>query len=130
TRNVTVDVNNYAAKKAEIERDNKQQADSINSQVQQYKHKLDEYQKNLNSEQINPDLIKQQLILGNEADANISYKALRGDIKIGYDTNKDVGSMEDSKTSVTVETDKINNFLVFLNKSYQMILIKRTLHST
>lgn len=40
TRNVTVDVNNYAAKKAEIERDNKQQADSINSQVQQYK---DEY---------------------------------------------------------------------------------------
>ncbi|MGN8966698.1 hypothetical protein [Ligilactobacillus salivarius] len=91
---------------------------------------MDEYQKNLNSEQINPDLIKQQLILGNEADANISYKALRGDIKIGYDTNKDVGSMEDSKTSVTVETDKINNFLVFLNKSYQMILIKRTLHST
>ena len=35
TRNVTVDVNNYATKKAEIERDNKQQADSINSQVQQ-----------------------------------------------------------------------------------------------
>ena len=31
TRNVTVDVNNYNSKKAEIERDNRQQADSINS---------------------------------------------------------------------------------------------------
>ena len=47
TRNVTVDVNNYNSKKAEIERDNRQQADSINSQVQQYKHKLDEYKNNL-----------------------------------------------------------------------------------
>lgn len=109
TRNVTVDVNNYAAKKAEIERDNKQQADSINSQVQQYKQKLDEYQKTLNSDQINPDLIKQQLILGNEIDANISYKSLRNDIKIGYDTNKDMAAMKDSKTSVTIDTDNTGN---------------------
>ena len=48
TRNVTVDVNNYNSKKAEIERDNRQQADSINSQVQQYKRKLDEYNQKLN----------------------------------------------------------------------------------
>lgn len=110
TRNVTVDVNNYATKKAEIERDNKQQADSINSQVQQYKHKLDEYQKNLNSEQINPDLIKQQLILGNEADANISYKALRGDIKVEYNDNKGgMAAMDDSKTSLMVTTDNQGN---------------------
>lgn len=45
TRNVTVDVNNYAAKKAEIERDNKQQADSINSQVQQYKDSYAKWEK-------------------------------------------------------------------------------------
>ena len=47
-RNVTVDVNNYATKKAEIERDNKQQADSINSQVQQYKNEYAKYEKEYN----------------------------------------------------------------------------------
>ena len=45
TRNVTVDVNNYNSKKAEIERDNKQQADSINSQVQQYKNEYATWEK-------------------------------------------------------------------------------------
>ena len=109
TRNVTADVNNYNSKKDEIERDNKQQADSINSQVQQYKQKLDEYQKTLNSDQINPDLIKQELILGNETDANMSYKALRNDIKVVYDSNKDMPGMKDSKTSVTVDTDNTGN---------------------
>ena len=48
TRNVTVDVNNYNSKKAEIERDNKQQADSINSQVQQYKNEYAKYEKEYN----------------------------------------------------------------------------------
>ena len=86
TRNVTADINNYNSKKAEIERDNKQQADSINSQVQQYKQKLDEYQKNLNSDQINPDLIKQKLILGNEHSAEFSYKLLRNDISVQTDS--------------------------------------------
>ena len=109
TRNVTADINNYNSKKDEIERDNKQQADSINSQVQQYKQKLDEYQKNLSSDQINPDLIRQELILGNEIDANISYKALRNDIKVVYDSNKDMPGMKDSKTSVTVDTDNTGN---------------------
>ena len=109
TRNVTADINNYNSKKAEIERDNKQQADNINSQVQQYKQKLDEYQKTLNSDQINPDLISQELILSNEIDANISYKTLRDDIKVVYDSNKDVPGMKDSKTSVTVDTDNTGN---------------------
>ncbi|WP_274355340.1 SspB-related isopeptide-forming adhesin [Ligilactobacillus salivarius] len=45
TRNVTVDVNNYNSKKAEIERDNKQQADSINSRVQQYKNEYAKWEK-------------------------------------------------------------------------------------
>ncbi|OTF88605.1 GbpC/Spa domain-containing protein [Ligilactobacillus salivarius] len=81
----------------------------VNTQVQQYKQKLDEYQKTLNSDQINPDLIRQELILGNETDANISYKALRNDIKIGYDNNKDMAAMKDSKTSVTVDTDNTGN---------------------
>ena len=105
TRNVTADINNYNSKKDEIERDNKQQADSINSQVQQYKQKLDEYQKNLSSDQINPDLIRQELILGNEIDANISYKTLRNDIKAFHNSNKDIAGMDDSKTSITVDTD-------------------------
>src|SRR5699024_5363105 len=109
TRNVTADVNNYNSKKAEIERDNKQQADDINAQLQQYKSKLEEYQKNLSSDQINPDLIKQELILGNETDANMSYKALRNDIKVVYDSNKDLAGMKDSKTSVTVDTDNTGN---------------------
>ena len=86
TRNVTADINNYNSKKDEIERDNKQQADNINSQVQQYKQKLDEYQKNLNSDQINPDLIKQKLILGNEHSAEFSYKLLRNDISVQTDS--------------------------------------------
>ena len=73
--------------------------------MQQYKQKLDEYQKNLSSDQINPDLIKQQLILGNETDANMSYKALRNDIKVRYSNNKDITAMKNSKTSITVDTD-------------------------
>ena len=77
----------------------------IFTQLQQYKQKLDEYQKNLNSDQINPDLIKQRLILGNETDANISYKALRNDIIVGYDDSKGIDAMKDSKTSVTVDID-------------------------
>lgn len=86
TRNVTVDVNNYNSKKAEIERDNKQQADSINSQVQQYKQKLDEYQKTLNSDQINPDLIKQNLVLGDEPNAVANYETF-GNSNLSFTPN-------------------------------------------
>ena len=78
--------------------------------MQQYKQKLDEYNKNLNSSQINPDLIKQQLILGNETDANISYKALRDDIKVEYNDKKGtMAAMKDSKTSLMVTTDNQGN---------------------
>ena len=77
--------------------------------MQQYKQKLDEYQKTLNSDQINPDLIRQELILGNEKDANISYKTLRNDIKAFHNNNKDITAMDDSKTSITVDTDNTGN---------------------
>ena len=58
----------------------------INAQLQQYRDKLNEYQKNLNSTQINPDLIKQELILGNEHSAEFSYKLLRNDISVQTDS--------------------------------------------
>lgn len=45
-----------------------------NTQVQQYKQKLDVYQKTLNSDQINPDLIKQNLVLGDEPNAVANYE--------------------------------------------------------
>ncbi|MGI7383586.1 LPXTG cell wall anchor domain-containing protein [Campylobacter jejuni] len=76
TRNVTVDVNNYNSKKAEIERDNKQQADSINSQVQQYKQKLDEYKKTLAKGEIATTDIYNSLHLQNEPEANMTWRVL------------------------------------------------------
>ena len=110
TRNVTVDVNNYNSKKAEIERDNRQQADSINSQVQQYKQKLDAYQKNLNSDQINPDLIKQELMLGSEKDAELSYKLLSKDVDASYDKWFDGGVSRDNyKHTVIVNAHNRGN---------------------
>ena len=83
TRNVTVDVNNYAAKKAEIERDNKQQADSINSQVQQYKSDLQNYLNkiNNNSSVVSSNEIIQNLTLANEWDAKVSYQVTGNNIK-------------------------------------------------
>ena len=48
----------------------------INSQLQQYKSKLDKYKETLNTEQINPDLIKQNLVLGNEPTAIANYEIL------------------------------------------------------
>ena len=53
--------------------------------MQQYKQKLDEYNKTLNSDQINPDLIKQELILGSEKDAELSYRLLSKDVDASYD---------------------------------------------
>ena len=50
-------------------------------------------------------MIRQELMLGNEIDANISYKALRNDIKVVYDSNKDMPGMKESKTSVRINTD-------------------------
>ena len=86
TKTITATMDNYNDKKAEIERDNKQQADDINAQLQQYKSELEKYQKNLNSTQINTDLIKQELILGNEHSAEFSYKLLRNDISVQTDS--------------------------------------------
>ena len=48
----------------------------INAQLQQYKSKLDKYKETLNTEQINPDLIKQNLVLGNEPTAITNYEIL------------------------------------------------------
>lgn len=93
----------------EVNQDYKSQVTDINNKVKQYKQKLDEYQKTLNSDQINPNLIRQELILGNEIDANISYKTLRGDIKVTYDNEKDITAMKDSKTSIVIDTDNTGN---------------------
>ena len=83
---VTATIDNYNQKISEINASNKQQADSINSQVQQYKSELDKYKESLNTEQINPDLIKQELILGIEDSAEFSYKLLRNDISVKTDS--------------------------------------------
>ena len=48
----------------------------IFTQLQQYKSKLDKYKETLNTEQINPDLIKQNLVLGNEPTAIANYEIL------------------------------------------------------
>ena len=48
TQNVIANVNNYADKKATVERDNQQQADIINAQVQQYKNEYAKYEKEYN----------------------------------------------------------------------------------
>ncbi|MGN9041587.1 GbpC/Spa domain-containing protein [Ligilactobacillus salivarius] len=90
TRNVTVDVNNYATKKAEIERDNKQQADSINSQVQQYKSDLQNYLNkiNNNSSVVSSNEIIQNLTLANEWDAKVSYQVTGNNIKQSSQTIK------------------------------------------
>ena len=90
TRNVTVDVNNYNSKKAEIERDNRQQADSINSQVQQYKSDLQNYLNkiNNNSSVVSSNEIIQNLTLANEWDAKVSYQVTGNNIKQSSQTIK------------------------------------------
>lgn len=85
TSTSTVSVSDFEAKKKQIQDQNTQQANSINAQIQQYKQKLDEYNKTLNSDQINPDLIKQELILGSEKDAELSYRLLSKDVDASYD---------------------------------------------
>ncbi|WP_238121489.1 GbpC/Spa domain-containing protein [Ligilactobacillus salivarius] len=69
----------------EVNQDYKFQVTNINNKVKQYQQKLDEYQKTLNSDQINPDLIRQELILGSEKDAELSYKLLSKDVDASYD---------------------------------------------
>ena len=76
TTTATVSVSDFEAKKKQIQDQNTQQANSINAQIQQYNQKLSEYQKNLNSDQINPDLILQHLQLGQEVNAKFSWKPL------------------------------------------------------
>ena len=90
TRNVTVDVNNYNSKKAEIERDNRQQTDSINSQVQQYKSDLQNYLNkiNNNSSVVSSNEIIQNLTLANEWDAKVSYQVTGNNIKQSSQTIK------------------------------------------
>ena len=75
----------------------------IFTQLQQYRDKLNEYQKNLNSTQINPDLIKQELILGNEHNAKFSYKILRSDIKDELETK--YISDNNARTALLLTTD-------------------------
>ena len=85
TTTATVSVSDFEAKKKQIQDQNTQQTNDINAQIQQYKQKLDEYQKTLNSDQINTDLIRQELILGSEKDAELSYKLLSKDVDASYD---------------------------------------------
>ncbi|MFR0651302.1 hypothetical protein ACLUWP_01785 [Ligilactobacillus salivarius] len=76
TQNVIANVNNYADKKATVERDNQQQADNINAQVQQYKQKLDEYKKTLAKGEIATTDIYNSFHLQNEPEANMTWKVL------------------------------------------------------
>ena len=75
--------------------------------MKQYQQKLDEYQKTLNSDQINPDLVRQELILGSEKDAELSYKLLSKDVDASYDKWFGGGISRDNYKH-TVEVDAHN----------------------
>ncbi|MCR4913482.1 MAG: LPXTG cell wall anchor domain-containing protein [Lactobacillus sp.] len=107
TSTATVSVSDFEAKKKQIQDQNTQQTNDINAQIQQYKQKLDEYQKTLNSDQINPDLIRQELILGSEKDAELSYKLLSKDVDASYDKWFGGGISRDNYKH-TVEVDAHN----------------------
>ncbi|AIR11788.1 GbpC/Spa domain-containing protein [Ligilactobacillus salivarius] len=83
TQNVIANVNNYADKKATVERDNQQQADNINAQVQQYRSDLQNYLNkiNNNSSVVSSNEIIQNLTLANEWDAKVSYQVTGNNIK-------------------------------------------------
>ena len=107
TSTATVSVSDFEAKKKQIQDQNTQQTNDINAQIQQYKQKLDEYQKTLNSDKINPDLIRQELILGSEKDAELSYKLLSKDVDASYDKWFGGGISRDNYKH-TVEVDAHN----------------------
>ncbi|WHS10989.1 LPXTG cell wall anchor domain-containing protein [Ligilactobacillus salivarius] len=90
TQNVIANVNNYADKKATVERDNQQQADNINAQVQQYKSDLQNYLNkiNNNSSIVSSNEIIQNLTLANEWDAKVSYQVIGNNIKQSSQTLK------------------------------------------
>lgn len=82
TQNVIANVNNYADKKATVERDNQQQADIINAQVQQYKQKLDDYKKTLAKGEIATTDIYNSFHLQNEPEAIMTWKVLNNSGKV------------------------------------------------
>ena len=61
----------------------------------------------LNSDQINPDLIKQELILGSEKDAELSYRLLSKDADASYDKWFG-GTVSRDNYKHTVEVDAYN----------------------
>ncbi|MGO5438494.1 SspB-related isopeptide-forming adhesin [Ligilactobacillus salivarius] len=107
TSTATVSVSDFEAKKKQIQDQNTQQTNDIDAQIQQYKQKLDKYQKTLNSDQINPDLIKQELILGSEKDAELSYRLLSKDADASYDKWFG-GTVSRDDYKHTVEVDAYN----------------------
>ena len=105
TRNVTVDVNNYNSKKAEIERDNRQQTDSINSQVQQYKQKLDEYNQKLNQagkNVVDSRSVIQSLVIESDTNAKLVLGNVQGSNNYYKDGNQKLNGKEDFGPGYTV----------------------------
>ena len=90
TSTATVSVSDFEAKKKQIQDQNTQQTNDINTQIQQYKSDLQNYLNkiNNNSSVVSSNEIIQNLTLANEWDAKVSYQVTGNNIKQSSQTIK------------------------------------------